>query len=70
MAVPVQILRQNSQTMNTAMNIKTMLADFLLFVTSKSMYKTRLLAVGAAGQIAADFDRLKQCLYRKTPSYP
>ncbi|MCR9297687.1 IS4 family transposase [Vibrio fluvialis] len=34
----------------TAMNVKTMLADFLSFVTPKCMHKARFLAVGAAVQ--------------------
>ena len=50
MAVSDQIIRQNSQTMNAAMNVKTMLADFLSFVTPKCMHKARFLAVGAAVQ--------------------
>lgn len=50
MAVPDLIFRQKHLTMNAAMNVKTMLADFLSFVTPKSMHKARFLAVGAAVQ--------------------
>ncbi len=50
MAVSDQIIRQNSQTMNAAMNVKTMLADFLSFVTPQSMHKARLSALSAAAQ--------------------
>ena len=41
MAVPDLILRQKFQTMSVAMNVKTMLADFLGFVTPKTMHKAR-----------------------------
>ena len=50
MAVPDLIFRQKHLTMNAAMNVKTMLADFLSFVTPKCMHKARFLAVGAAVQ--------------------
>lgn len=33
MAVSVLIVRENETTLSTAMNVKTMLADFLSFVT-------------------------------------
>lgn len=46
MAVSDQIIRQNSQTMN----LKTMLADFLSFVTPRCMHNARFSAVGAAVQ--------------------
>lgn len=46
MAVPDLIFRQKHLTMN----VKTMLADFLSFVTPKCMHKARFLAVGAAVQ--------------------
>ncbi len=41
MAVPDLIFRQKFQTMSVAMNVKTMLADFLRFVTPKTMHKAR-----------------------------
>lgn len=41
MAVPDLIFRQKHLTMSTAMNVKTMLADFLRFVTPKTMHKAR-----------------------------
>ena len=50
MAVPDLIFRQKHLTMNAAMNVKTMLADFLSFVTPKCMHKARFSAVGAAVQ--------------------
>ncbi len=50
MAVSDLIFRQKHLTMNAAMNVKTMLADFLSFVTPKCMHKARFLAVGAAVQ--------------------
>ena len=50
MAVPDLIFRQKHLTMNAAMNVKTMLADFLSFVTPQSMHKARLSALSAAAQ--------------------
>ena len=41
MAFPDLIFRQKHLTMSTAMNVKTMLADFLRFVTPKTMHKAR-----------------------------
>ena len=41
MAVPDLNFRQKFQTMSVATNVKTMLADFLAFVTPKTMHKAR-----------------------------
>ncbi|HGF7533989.1 TPA: IS4 family transposase [Vibrio cholerae] len=50
MAVSYLIFRQKHLSLDAAMKVKTMLADFLSFVTPKSMHKARFAAVGAVVQ--------------------
>lgn len=45
MATPDLIFRQKHPTMNVAINVKTMLAGFLSFVTSKIYAQSRIFGV-------------------------